>query len=96
MSQKIKNINGTEASPNGHGSWLQYWEKVTGQQAGACAELSCGKLASEGALAQKAGSHNEAWYIIPLCRRHSACPGSSIEVVGYIPMVEVEGISIKN
>ncbi len=91
MTQKVQNVNGIAAEPNGCRSWLEHWQNVTGEQPGVCAEVKCGKLASEGALVQKAGNHNEAWYVVPLCPKHNAIRGGSLELVGYIPLVPASG-----
>ncbi|MFH1160090.1 MAG: hypothetical protein V1733_03985 [bacterium] len=87
MPQRIKNINGTSGQPCRCGTWLQHWENITGERAGVCAEVKCGKLASEGAHVQKAGNHDVSWYIIPLCTKHNAIRGGEIEIVGFIPLV---------
>ena len=89
MSQRITNINGKSIQPCKCGSWLKHWENISGEQAGACAEVTCGKLASEGAFVQKSVSQNGAWYIVPLCPKHNAIRGGSLEIVGYIPLVSV-------
>jgi len=90
MSQRIKNINGSSDSVCRCGSWLKHWENSTGERSGVCAEVTCGKIASEGARVQKAGNHDLSWYIIPLCAKHSALRGGEIEIVGFIPLVSAD------
>ena len=90
MSHWVTNINGTETEPCKCGSWLQHWERVSGVQCGACAEIKCGKLASEGALVQKSFSKQKSWFVIPLCPKHNSFHGGSIEIVEYIQLVSAD------
>jgi len=87
MSVYVKNINGATGHTCQCGSWLHHWENISGKRAGVCAEVRCGKLASEGAHVQKSRNHNASWYIIPLCQKHNAMRGGELEIVEYIPLV---------
>lgn len=87
MTRFVKNINGTAGNKCRCGSWLRHWEKYSGEIAGPCAEVTCGKIAVDGAHVQKSGNHDQSWYIIPLCRVHNAMLGKEIEVMSYIPLV---------
>ncbi len=68
MSTKVKNLNGTSDNkvPNCYNSWLDFWEKKSGQKAGECG--CCNQSADVGAHVQKANSSDKSWYIVPLCR----------------------------
>ena len=65
----VKNVKSSSRfpKPQGHTSWLAYWETQTGQRAYFCsADLRpCANLV--GAHVQKAYSGDNRWYIVPLC-----------------------------
>jgi len=67
---KVKNVNGSSRfpAPSGYDSWLEYWEKQTGEKKSVCGALNCSNRDLVGAHVQKANSTDEDYYITPLCR----------------------------
>jgi len=82
MAIKVKNLNGTSDSevPAGYSSWLEYWEKKTGNKANQCG--CCMAKASVGAHVKKCDSVDNNWYIVPLCQRCNNRPPSQ-EITAY-------------
>jgi hypothetical protein len=67
---KVKNINGTSRFPahSGYNSWLEYWEKQTGQKATECGAINCKSNEQLfGAHVIKVNSSDKKYYITPLC-----------------------------
>jgi len=87
MAKKVKNINGTSDNTCKCGSWLNHWEKFSGQKTGLCPEISCKNSASIGAHVQKADSPDEKWYIIPLCPSHNALRNQTISIMDSTTLV---------
>jgi hypothetical protein len=80
------------AAPSGTtcscGSWLNHWNKFSGQSAPIlCPVLMCVDKTEVGAHVQKDGNADLASYILPLCKNHSAQAGQSITVNDYLPLV---------
>ena len=50
-----------------YSSWLEYWEKKTGNHAVYCACCGCTKRAEHGAHVRKYESFDDTVYIVPLC-----------------------------
>ena len=67
---KVKNVNGSSRfpAPRGYNSWLEYWEKQTGQRKFTCGAAGCRKTDLVGAHVQKVDSQDKKWYIVPLCK----------------------------
>lgn len=85
---QVKNINGTSVSSCNCGSWLEHWEKYSGQPPpSSCPVKSCGDIPEVGALVQRDNSTDTKWYIIPLCKTHNGEKGESIEIGDYITLV---------
>jgi len=68
---KIKNINGTSHDACACGSWMQHWEKFSGQKTTFCLAVGCVGKDLVGAHVQKAGANDDNWYICPLCTLHN-------------------------
>jgi len=68
---RIKNINGTKDNICNCGSWLDHWEKFSGQPLSYCAVSGCNNLAEVGAHVQIDNPYNNNWYIVPLCQEHN-------------------------
>ena len=68
---KVKNVVGSSRFPVpfGYSSWLDYWEKQTGESATSCGTCGMFAAAEVGAHVQKADSTDKRYYITPLCRR---------------------------
>jgi hypothetical protein len=86
---KLNNINGTSAPACSCGSWLEHWTKFSGQSIPVlCPAFMCMEKIEAGAHVQKDGT--EEWYIVPLCKNHSAKTGESISVNDYFPLVSAD------
>ena len=84
---KLKNINGTSDNLCSCGSWLNHWQKFSGQSLPAyCPEKDCIETNLVGAHVQKAFSVEDKWYIIPLCKTHNKS-SQTIEVLDSINLV---------
>jgi hypothetical protein len=68
---KIKNINGIPDTGCACGSWMQYWEKFSGQKTTFCLAMGCVGKDLAGAHVQKADTRDVNWYIYPLCISHN-------------------------
>lgn len=70
---KVKNISGTSDNSCKCGSWLEHWERHSGQTLPAhCVEATCLRVPTIGAHVQTDNSTDTNWYIIPLCDKHNA------------------------
>jgi hypothetical protein len=85
---KVKNINGTSQSSCSCGSWLDHWEKFSGQALPTfCSEEKCMKKPVVGAHVQKDDSDDKGWYIVPLCKTHNGETGKSLIISDFIIFV---------
>ena len=90
----VENVKGSskisEAPPYPYNSWLNYWEKNSGQIFIAKKCPACGRIVTrkefDGCHVQKANNPFDGrWYIVPLCDR---CNHSTEKLdVGNIPLV---------
>lgn len=66
----VKNVLGSSRfpAPAGYGSWLEYWERHSGQSAYYCSASGCFGTDLVGAHVQKAYGDDKRWYIVPLCK----------------------------
>ena len=84
---KVTNINGTSDNTCKCVSWLEHWEKYSGQSLPSyCAESKCMSKPEVGAHVQKDSTSDKSWYIIPLCKTHNAEKGKSITVIDSIKL----------
>lgn len=69
MAIKVRNINGTSGrKPQGHESWLKFWESNAQRPPVFCCCNNCVSLADVGAHVQEPGNDtSDKWYIVPLC-----------------------------
>jgi hypothetical protein len=67
----IININGTSDNSCSCDSWLDHWNRFSGQNARICSVIDCYRTDIVGAHVQKYNSTNRNWYIVPLCREHN-------------------------
>jgi len=65
---RVRNLNGTRDNVCACGSWIDHWERFSGETALFCAAQGCPNLADVGAHVRKAAGGDDRWYIIPLCR----------------------------
>jgi hypothetical protein len=84
---KVNNINGTSQRTCKCGSWLDHWKNYSGQSLPTyCPEKSCIGKPEVGAHVQKDSSTDRSWYILPLCSKHNAETGKSLELVDSIKL----------
>ena len=84
---KVNNINGTSQRTCKCGSWLDHWKNYSGQSLPtSCPEKSCTERPEVGAHVQKDSSTDRSWYIVPLCSKHNAQTGKSLELVDSIKL----------
>lgn len=84
----IKNINNVFIPRCASTTWYEHWEKASQQWLICCAEQTCTKPISQGALVQKAEENNNKWYVVPLCKMHSK--SNEILNIGDVELVAVE------
>ncbi len=84
---RVNNINGTSQRTCKCGSWLQHWKNYSGQNLPTyCPEKSCINKPEVGAHVQKDSSTDRSWYIVPLCTKHNAATGKSLDLVDSIKL----------
>lgn len=80
-------VNNPDSSNCACGTWLDHWNKFSGQAAPVhCPLLMCVEKTEVGAHVHKEGSAGKT-YILPLCKRHASQPGETIVVNDYLPLV---------
>ena len=92
MIYNVHNLQeGSSPAPDGYSSWLDYWEKCTGEEATFCHRVDCknGILAraNDGAHVQLDDPNDDHWYIVPLCHKCNCQFGDRFMVSG--PLVRV-------
>jgi hypothetical protein len=83
----VKNVNGTSEGTCKCESWLDHWERFSGQSPTLCPVAECLNFLEVGAHVQKTGFTDTGWYIIPLCQKHNAKTGESLMVNDNVKMV---------
>lgn len=84
----VRNINGTNDNSCKCGSWLEHWKKFSGRDLPSfCPEDKCSQKPEVGAHVQKENTTDTAWYIVPLCKSHSAETGKSLTVGSWAMLV---------
>jgi hypothetical protein len=68
LGMKMKKLNGASPNKSSSGTWLAYWEKLSGQSAYLCFGQGCINTPSVGALVQKDSLSDKKLYVIPLCQ----------------------------
>ncbi len=84
---RVRNINGTSADNCPCGSWLEHWKKFSRQTSTYCPVDMCTEKTEAGAHVQKDGSHDERWFIIPLCKQHNAETGKTLTINSTVTLV---------
>ena len=84
---KIRNINGTSQKKCNCGSWLKHWENFSKQTTSFCGEINCRGKDLSGAHVQKDDSKDNKWYIYPLCGKHNAARGQTLDVSSAYKLV---------
>jgi hypothetical protein len=79
---KVINFNGTSDNSCKCGSWLEHRKKFTGRSIPIiCPEQTCTDKPEVGAHVLKDSSTDKSWYIVPLCKKHNAQTGQSLNIV---------------
>lgn len=87
----VKNLHsGARPAPSGYSSWLDYWERRSGQEAKNCHHSACYRSATDGAHVKLVNGGSE-WYIVPLCHPCNLKYGEVLFVDG--PLVPVDPFS---
>lgn len=85
---KVRNINGTTNNKCKCGSWLEHWKNFSNQKLpGFCPEINCIEKDLVGAHVQKESKTDNNWYIVPLCAKHNAKRGETIEITDTVALV---------
>lgn len=88
---RIYNTNGSTDVTCQCGSWLQHWLYYGGETLpDICPEADCFEPPEVGARVQKDSRPDGPWFIIPLCRKHNALTGESLEVSDYIALASAD------
>lgn len=70
------------------GTWLDHWNKFSGQAASTlCPVMMCVEKTEVGAHVQREGQPAKGTFILPLCKNHSEKAGEVITVNDYLPLV---------
>lgn len=85
---EIKNINGTSEKTCECGSWINHWEKFSGEELPSkCPVIGCNNKPEVGAHVQKDEKNDNNWYIIPLCKNCNNKKGETLQVENNIKLV---------
>jgi hypothetical protein len=85
---KLRNINGTSGNTCSCGSWLEHWKNFSGQPPPIfCPAERCIEKPEVGAHVQKDNSPDDGWYIVPLCKTHSAETDESLTISDSVNLV---------
>jgi hypothetical protein len=84
---KLNNINGTSDLSCKCYSWFEHWKRFSGQTVEYCPVESClTKNDLVGAHVQKDSYLDTDWYIAPLCKKHNAETGKSLNVPDWLKL----------
>lgn len=87
-NMRVKNINGTADNTCRCDSWLNHWEKFSGQSIPKiCPETNCPEVPQIGAHVQKDSNTDRNWYIVPLCQAHNNKKGESLYITDDVRLV---------
>ena len=85
---RVSNINGISDSACTCGSWLDHWEKFSGQSLTTfCPQVTCVQKPAVGAHVQKDASGDSGWYIVPLCKAHNGKKGQTLDISDNVILV---------
>ena len=91
MVISVKNLNGTadNPAPAPYSSWIEFWEKATGEEARICHRVGCYSTQNlVGAHVQLDDPNDDRWWIVPLCQSCNCKRGGHFTVEG--PLVWTE------
>ena len=92
---KVRRTNGTLLNKSNAGTWLAYWEKLSGQNGYMCFGRGCINTPSVGALVQKDSPTDQDLYVIPLCDDCNKKIGQELEIWDTTKLVSVDAIETK-
>ena len=95
FGMKMKKTYGTSPKKTGAGTWLAYWEKLSGQSAYLCFGQGCINTPSVGTLVQKDGLSDRNIYVIPLCDVCNGKRGKELDIWDTKTLVTVDAIETK-
>ena len=81
---KVKNLEhpADRTPPSGFVSFKEFWTYRRSRWPAVCACFNCNNAAEVGAHVKKAGTSDNSWYIVPLCKYHNNQFGQELEVIG--------------
>ena len=90
LEMKMKKTIGTSPIKSSAGTWLAYWEKLSGQSAYLCFGQGCINTPSVGALVQKDSLTDKNMYVIPLCDNCNRKSGKELDIWETRTLVTVD------
>ena len=90
LRMKVRRTNGTLPNKSNAGTWLSYWEKLSGQSAYLCFGQGCISTPSVGALIQKDSLGDKNLYVIPLCDDCNKKSGKELDIWDTKMLVSVD------
>ena len=88
---KVININSTESQECTCGTWLNHWRNFSRQPLPTiCPELRCLEKPTVGARVQINNASDDKWYIVPLCKKHAAKTGATLDISDLVHLVPVD------
>ena len=91
---KVKRASGTLSNKSRTGTWLAYWERLSGQSAYLCFREGCINTPSVGALIQKDNPTDNSLYVIPLCDDCNRNCGEEFHIWDTRALVSVDAATI--
>jgi serine phosphatase RsbU (regulator of sigma subunit) len=87
--QSVKVINAKNPLENAGAdrTWLDHWRQHSGQKTAICAVQTCLNWVEIGAQVLRKGADDEAFYVVPLCRRHALEQNLSLDISDKIKLV---------
>lgn len=64
---KVRNVPGTGERECNCDSWIDHWERFSGEKTNFCLASDCLAEATDGAHVVKVNSNDKSQYIVPLC-----------------------------
>lgn len=89
---KVRKTNGTVSSKSSAGTWLAYWEKLSGQSAYLCFGQGCINTPSVGVIVQTDSPTDKNLYVIPLCQDCNKKKGQDLDIWDTRTLVSVDAI----
>jgi hypothetical protein len=96
-TMKVKNLNKSPSDKHGTESWLELWERRSGQNAWICSVQGCIRRPSAGGRVQKDSAVDRSWYVIPLCGPCNSRSGEDLAIwdeARLIPAIDIEAVRI--